>query len=100
MPPMTWLATYSPEVDQGSSPRRAKARDTAGLKCAPDTGPNVRIRTVRIAPVGSVLHRSASATGTEPEIERWIDSKLEIVSQVRRARHTPAAKHAAQKGDE
>ena len=46
----------------GSSPRSAKARLTAGLKCAPDTGPNIRIRTTRMAPVGSVLHSSASAT--------------------------------------
>ena len=34
---------------------------TAGLKWAPDTGPNMRMSTVRIAPVGSVLQRSASA---------------------------------------
>jgi hypothetical protein len=32
--PMSWLATYSPAVDQGSSPRIAKAIETAGLKCA------------------------------------------------------------------
>src|ERR1700744_6399510 len=34
---------------------------TAGLKCAPDTGPRGPIKTTRIAPVGSVLQRSASA---------------------------------------
>ncbi len=45
----------------GNSRRNAIAMLTAGLKCAPDTGPNVRISTVRIAPVGSVLQRSASA---------------------------------------
>ena len=43
------------------SRRNANAILTAGLKCAPDTGPNVRINTARMAPVGSVLQRSASA---------------------------------------
>ena len=45
----------------GSSPRSAKAMLTAGLKCAPEIGPNIRISTVRMAPVGSVLQSSASA---------------------------------------
>ena len=41
--------------------RNAKAMLTAGLKCAPEIGPNVRISTARMAPVGSVLQSSASA---------------------------------------
>ena len=40
---------------------RAKARLTAGLKSAPDNGPKTRISTTRMAPVGSVLHRSVIA---------------------------------------
>ena len=35
---------------------------TAGLKCAPDTGPKIRMRTGSIAPVASALQSSASAT--------------------------------------
>src|SRR5262245_47680607 len=35
---------------------------TAGLKCAPESGPKTRISTARMAPVASVLHRSASAS--------------------------------------
>jgi len=34
---------------------------TAGLKCAPDTGPKIKISTTSIAPVASVLPSSASA---------------------------------------
>ena len=45
----------------GNSRRNASATLTAGLKCAPDMGPKVRMSTVKIAPVGIVLQRSASA---------------------------------------
>src|ERR1700733_3904452 len=45
----------------GSSRRNARAMLTAGLKCAPDIGPNVRMSTVKIAPVGRGLQRSVSA---------------------------------------
>ncbi len=44
---------------QVSSPRKAKAKLTAGFKCAPDTGPKIKISTAKIAPVGSVLPSSA-----------------------------------------
>ena len=35
---------------------------TAGLKCAPEIGPNVKIKVVSAAPVASVLASRAIAT--------------------------------------
>ena len=43
------------------SPRVANTSDTAGLKCAPETGPKMVMITIKIAPVGMVLPRSAMA---------------------------------------
>jgi hypothetical protein len=48
---------YVAATRAGNSPRNASAILTAGLKCAPGRGPNVKIKTVRVAPVGSVLQR-------------------------------------------
>src|SRR5262245_31260258 len=48
-------------IGQEIPPRNAIARLTAGLKCAPETGPRIKISTVSIAPVGRVLHSKASA---------------------------------------
>ena len=41
------------------SPRAANTSDTAGLKCAPETGPKMVMITIRIAPIGMVLPRGA-----------------------------------------
>src|SRR5215472_13004773 len=43
-------------------PSKASASVTTGLKCAPEIGPNVRIRTTRTAPVAMVFARRAIAT--------------------------------------
>src|SRR5271163_4469201 len=43
-------------------PSDASAIVTAGLKCAPETGPNVRINATSAAPVAIVLASSAIAT--------------------------------------
>src|ERR1700732_272775 len=42
-------------------PSSASASVTAGLRCAPDTGPNIRMRAVRAAPVAIVLASKANA---------------------------------------
>ena len=49
----------------GSARLSANTIVTAGLKCAPDTGPRVVINTTRIAPVGSVLPKSDTASSAE-----------------------------------
>src|SRR5689334_17664973 len=61
MAPASCATRYPPASRHDSTPRSANARLTAGLKCAPDTGPKIRISTTRMAPVGKVLQRSASA---------------------------------------
>src|SRR5215831_3513635 len=53
---------YPTAIGQRSSPRIEKPRLTAGLKCAPEIGPKVNMSTARMAPVGMVLQRRASAT--------------------------------------
>src|SRR5580658_7116493 len=53
---------YSGTSRQGKPPCDASASVTAGLKCAPDIGPKVRINATSMAPVAVVSARSAIAT--------------------------------------
>jgi len=60
--PATCATTYPATSVHARPPWDASASVTAGLKCAPDTGPNVRISATRAAPVAIAFARSATAT--------------------------------------
>src|SRR4029453_9232605 len=60
--PTTCAIAYLAAADQVIPPCDASASDTAGLKCAPEMGPNVRINPTGAAPVASGFASSAMAT--------------------------------------
>ncbi len=60
-PPMICTDANVAALAGRMSRRTAKARVTAGLRCAPDTGPSTVIKTTRIAPVAIVFPRRATA---------------------------------------
>jgi hypothetical protein len=41
--PATWAGRYAVASRHDSPPSAASANDTTGLKCAPDTGPNIKM---------------------------------------------------------
>src|SRR6202163_4605421 len=60
--PAICATTYHGTADHATPPCQASASVTAGLKCAPDTGPNVRISATSAPPVASAFASSASPT--------------------------------------
>src|ERR1700722_13030657 len=59
--PRIWIAAEAPASRQGNAPRSAWTKDTAGLKCAPLTGPRSAIKVARTATVAPVFAMSATA---------------------------------------
>jgi hypothetical protein len=43
MHPTTWTGRYATAARQLTPPKMASTNDTTGLKCAPDTGPNIKM---------------------------------------------------------
>src|SRR5271155_2343375 len=60
--PTIWAVMYAGTCRHPIPRCHASAKVTAGLKCAPEMGPNVRIRATSIAPVARVLASRAMAT--------------------------------------
>lgn len=60
--PTNCTITYPGTSLQEMPPCQASARVTAGLKCAPEMGPKVKMRVASMAPVASVFARRARAT--------------------------------------
>src|ERR1700722_16268950 len=61
-PPTHCAATHQPASLHGNPRSIASIIVTGGLKCAPEIGPNVRIKAINAAPVAIVFARRAIAT--------------------------------------
>ena len=59
MHPATWAGRYAAASRQRSPPNTASANDTTGLKCPPDTGPNIKMMANSPAAVAAAFSSSS-----------------------------------------
>src|SRR3984957_8379596 len=67
--PATWEKRYAVALRQVIPPKAASTKETTGLKCAPDTGPTMRIRAK--SPVAVAAAFSSSSRPVLPGESRW-----------------------------
>ena len=67
--PATCAGTYAAASRQEIPPSAASENDTAGLKCAPDTGPNMRM--IAKSPAAVAAEFSSSSRPVSDGDSRW-----------------------------
>src|SRR5689334_17170161 len=78
IPPQHCATTYVGTSRQGMPRSIASAKVTAGLKWAPDTGPNVKIRATSAAPVAIVFASRAMATFPAASLSAMIPDPITV----------------------
>src|ERR1700722_18083183 len=87
--PVTWASKYARAFRQLIPPKAASTKETTGLKCAPDTGPTIRISANSPAAVAAAF--SSSSRPVFPGESRWaaIPDPMTIAARKAEPTHSP-----------
>src|ERR1700722_19186831 len=94
--PFTWASKYARAFRQLIPPKAASTKETTGLKCAPDTGPTMRIKANSPAPVAAAFSRSSRPVF--PGESRWAAIPDPTTTAVRKAEPTNSPARRRQRG--